>query len=93
MQITADFPKALAEELISLWEEYEAQETIASHYVFDFDKLDMLIQANQYEIGMYESPLWYLDQNKVLQDFFDSTVHLFKTPFGLSVVILIGFKR
>lgn len=27
------------------------QETVASHYVFDFDKLDMLIQANQYEVG------------------------------------------
>lgn len=51
LQITTDFPKALADEFISLWEEYEAQETIASHYVFDFDKLDMLIQANQYEIG------------------------------------------
>ena len=35
----------------SLWEEYEAQETVCSHYVFDFDKLDMLVQANQYEIG------------------------------------------
>lgn len=57
LQITADFPKALADEFLSLWEEYEAQETIASHYVFDFDKLDMLIQANQYEIGIYGSIL------------------------------------
>lgn len=50
-------PMALADEFLSLWEEYEAQETIASHYVFDFDKLDMLIQANQYEIGIYGSIL------------------------------------
>ena len=41
--------------MLSLWEEYEAQETVCSHYVFDFDKLDMLVQANQYEIGMFGS--------------------------------------
>lgn len=50
-EIVGNFPKELAEEFLSLWEEYEAQETIESHYVFDFDKLDMLLQANQYEIG------------------------------------------
>lgn len=43
--------RRLREEFLSLWEEYEVQETVASHYVFDFDKLDMLIQANQYEVG------------------------------------------
>ncbi|KAK8806319.1 hypothetical protein WA171_007403 [Blastocystis sp. BT1] len=83
LQITADFPKALADEFLSLWEEYEAQETIASHYVFDFDKLDMLIQANQYEI----------DQGRDLQEFFDSTVHRFKTPYGLSQIKLLTEKR
>lgn len=57
--------------------EYEKQETIASNYVFDFDKLDMLIQANQYE----------KDQGLDLQEFFDTTVHRFKTPYGLSVTI------
>jgi 5'-deoxynucleotidase YfbR-like HD superfamily hydrolase len=53
LKIVEKFPFALASELISLWDEYEAQETIMSHYVFDFDKLDMLIQANQYESGIY----------------------------------------
>ena len=41
----------MADELVGLWQEYEDQQTIMSHYVFDFDKLDMLIQANQYEMG------------------------------------------
>lgn len=92
MQITTDFPKALADEFISLWEEYEAQETIASHYVFDFDKLDMLIQANQYEIGTDDLVKWLADQGRDLQEFFDSTVSRFKTPYGLSVRF-IGFSE
>ena len=83
LQITKDFPPALAEEFLSLWEEYEVQETVASHYVFDFDKLDMLIQANQYEV----------DQQLDLQEFFDSTVSRFKTPYGLSQVKKLCEKR
>lgn len=51
LKIVSGFPEPLANEFVSLWEEYEKQESIMSHYVFDFDKLDMLIQANQYEIG------------------------------------------
>lgn len=70
---------------MALWEEYEAQETVASHYVFDFDKLDMLIQANQYEIGLVGGGESRSDQQLDLQEFFDSTVSRFKTPYGLSV--------
>ena len=67
----------MADEIVGLWCEYDDQQTIESHYVFDFDKLDMLVQANQYE----------MDQNINLQEFFDSTCHLFKTPYGQTVMI------
>ena len=50
-RITSDFPQPLKEEFFNLWMEYEEQRTPASHYVFDFDKLDMLIQADSYERG------------------------------------------
>ncbi|OAO11824.1 HD domain-containing protein 2-like protein [Blastocystis sp. ATCC 50177/Nand II] len=82
-KIVSDFPQPLADELVGLWQEYEDQQTIMSHYVFDFDKLDMLIQANQYE----------MDQGVDLQEFFDSTAHLFKTPYGKSQIALLQKKR
>lgn len=83
LQIVKDFPKPLSDEFINLWREYEEQETPASHYVFDFDKLDMLIQANQYEE----------DQGLDLQEFFTSTEPLFKTPYGLSVLFNLRIKN
>lgn len=83
LQIVKDFPKPLSDEFISLWREYEEQETPASHYVFDFDKLDMLIQANQYE----------QDQGLDLQEFFTSTEPLFKTPYGLSVSLILRINN
>lgn len=33
----------------ALWREYEAQQTPASHLVKDFDKLEMILQAAEYE--------------------------------------------
>lgn len=47
----ADFPQPLKEEFLGLWTEYEEQKTLESNYVFDFDKLDMLVQAEEYESG------------------------------------------
>ena len=82
-RITSDFPQPLKEEFLNLWMEYEEQRTPASHYVFDFDKLDMLIQADSYE----------RDQGKDLQEFFDSTVSLFKTPYGKSQIKLLMDRR
>lgn len=42
----------LAREIQSYFLEYENQETLESHYVYDFDKMDMLIQAKDYEYSM-----------------------------------------
>jgi hypothetical protein len=52
-----------------LWHEYEQQSSPEAHLVKDFDKLEMIIQAHEYE----------QDQGLALQQFFDSTSGKFKT--------------
>ena len=69
--------------------EYEEQKTLASNYVFDFDKLDMLVQAEEYESGSVLNGLLFVEQGINLQEFFDSTEALFKTPYGKSVATSI----
>ncbi len=61
-----------AREIEVLWHEYEDQSTPESHLVKDFDKLEMIIQAHEYEQA----------QCLTLQQFFDSTQGKFKTPTG-----------
>lgn len=61
-----------AGEVESLWREYESQSTPESHLVKDFDKLEMIIQAHEYEQA----------QGLDLQQFFDSTAGKFKTETG-----------
>jgi putative hydrolase of HD superfamily len=58
----------------ALWHEYEAQVTPESHLVKDFDKLEMIIQAHEYESAQ--------PGLGSLQQFFDSTAGKFKTPTG-----------
>ena len=88
--IVADFPQPLQDEFIGLWMEYEEQKTLASNYVFDFDKLDMLVQAEEYESGsVLNGLLPFVEQGINLQEFFDSTEALFKTPYGKSVATSI----
>jgi putative hydrolase of HD superfamily len=65
------WPTAAAE-VEALWHEYEAQSSPESHLVKDFDKLEMIIQAHEYEQA----------QGLQLQQFFDSTQGKFKTPTG-----------
>ena len=82
----ADFPQPLKEEFLGLWTEYEEQKTLESNYVFDFDKLDMLVQAEEYESGsVLILAAMCVEQGINLQEFFDSTEALFKTPYGKSV--------
>jgi hypothetical protein len=52
-------PLCTAAEVEALWREYEGQATPASHLVKDFDKLEMILQAAEYE-GAQVSPrvLW-----------------------------------
>ena len=41
--------KGPANEILDLWEEYEAQETDEARFVKDLDKFDMILQAAEYE--------------------------------------------
>ena len=38
-----------AQEIRSLWEEYEAQQTAEAKIVRELDRIDMVVQANEYE--------------------------------------------
>ncbi|KAG8196997.1 hypothetical protein JTE90_013141 [Oedothorax gibbosus] len=58
-------PKNISEEIFNLYKEYTEQVTVDAKAVKDLDKLDMLMQAYEYELEA-ESPLF-------LQDFFDNT--------------------
>jgi len=65
-------PTNAAREVAELWREYEAQSSPESHLVKDFDKLEMIVQAHEYEQA----------QGKDLQQFFDSTAGRFRTETG-----------
>ncbi|XP_028402181.1 HD domain-containing protein 2-like [Dendronephthya gigantea] len=62
----------VGQELFSLWEEYEAQETAEAKFVKNLDRFDMILQAHQYE---QES-----GQSGHLQEFFNSTEGKFDNP-------------
>lgn len=59
----------VGQELLDLWEEYEAGTTPESRFVKDIDKFEMILQADEYEV----------DQGLQLDSFFDSTKDYFKT--------------
>ncbi|KAG0600064.1 hypothetical protein M758_11G004500 [Ceratodon purpureus] len=61
-----------AEEVKELWLEYENNSTPEAKFVKDLDKLEMILQAVEYES----------EQNKVLDDFFRSTEGKFQTDLG-----------
>ncbi|QRW17051.1 HD domain-containing protein [Rhizoctonia solani] len=56
-----------------LWEEYETQTTPESRFVKDLDRLEMALQASEYE-------RCFPDEPKKLQAFFDSSVPNIKHP-------------
>lgn len=62
------------QEIESLWQEYEDGKSPEALMVKDFDKLEMILQAQEYEA----------EQDIDLQDFFDSTKGRFTTPLGQS---------
>lgn len=60
----------IGKEIYNLWKEYEDQSTPESHIVKDFDKFEMILQADEYEQS----------QGKKLDDFFSSTEGVFTHP-------------
>ena len=63
---------------MELWQEYCAAQTPEAKYVKDLDKLELILQADEYEAT----------QNVDLQQFFDNTQNIFKTETGYPSVLL-----
>ncbi|XP_049935339.1 uncharacterized protein LOC116259947 [Nymphaea colorata] len=61
-----------AEELSELWMEYEENSTLEAKLVKDFDKVEMILQALEYES----------EQGRNLEEFFESTAGKFQTDVG-----------
>jgi putative hydrolase of HD superfamily len=72
-----------AEEVKELWLEYENNSTPEAKFVKDLDKLEMILQAVEYEN----------EQNKVLDDFFRSTEGKFQTDLGKAWAAEIRNRR
>ncbi len=65
---------ACGEEILELWKEYEAGETPEAKLVKDMDKLEMILQALEYEQDG--------ENEESLDGFFDSTRGKWRTPIG-----------
>lgn len=61
-----------ADEIQELWTEYENNSSLEANLVKDFDKVEMILQALEYEI----------EHGKVLDEFFLSTAGKFQTETG-----------
>ncbi|KGN61403.1 HD domain-containing protein 2 [Cucumis sativus] len=63
-----------AKEIKELWAEYENNSSLEANLVKDFDKVELILQAFEYEI----------EHGKVLDEFFHSTAGKFQTEVGKS---------
>lgn len=62
--------KDIADEIFNLWLEYEAGTSLEAKIAKQFDKLDMIVQADTYES----------EKNMELDSFFESTKDSFSHP-------------
>lgn len=74
----------IAEEIRSLWLEYEQGPSLEAAIARQLDKFEMILQANEYEIAQPE---------KVLDSFFESTLNSFVHPEVGDRVICIRYVR
>ncbi|KAI8539258.1 hypothetical protein RHMOL_Rhmol09G0167900 [Rhododendron molle] len=72
-----------AEEIKELWAEYENNSSVEANLVKDFDKVEMILQALEYE----------MEHGKVLDEFFLSTAGKFQTEIGKSWAAEIVSRR
>ncbi|KAJ0260386.1 5'-deoxynucleotidase [Hirschfeldia incana] len=72
-----------AEEIAALWREYEANASPEAKVVKDFDKLELILQALEYE----------QEQGKDLEEFFQSTAGKFQTDIGKAWALEIASRR
>ncbi|XP_076932890.1 uncharacterized protein LOC143598593 [Bidens hawaiensis] len=72
-----------ADEMHELWMEYEENSTNEAKVVKDFDKIEMILQALEYEN----------EQNKDLEEFFEYTAGKFQTDIGKAWALEIASRR
>ncbi|KAK3235288.1 hypothetical protein CYMTET_54499 [Cymbomonas tetramitiformis] len=75
--------QAAGKELKALWEEYESGETEEAKLLKDLDKVEMILQAHEYEQA----------QSVGLSEFFDSVKDKFKTPIGKAYAAEVVRRR
>eukprot|EP00241_Pyramimonas_parkeae_P007805 CAMPEP_0114251626 /NCGR_PEP_ID=MMETSP0058-20121206/15375_1 /TAXON_ID=36894 /ORGANISM="Pyramimonas parkeae, CCMP726" /LENGTH=174 /DNA_ID=CAMNT_0001365449 /DNA_START=343 /DNA_END=867 /DNA_ORIENTATION=- len=79
----AELGSAAAQQLMDLWEEYEAGSSPEAVLLKDLDKLEMILQAHEYE----------KDQSITLNEFFNSTEGKFRTKTGQAWAVEIYKRR
>ncbi|KAG6427806.1 hypothetical protein SASPL_112053 [Salvia splendens] len=72
-----------AQEIKELWMEYEQNSSMEAKVVKDFDKVEMILQALEYET----------EQGKDLEEFFESTAGKFQTDLGKAWALEIASRR
>jgi putative hydrolase of HD superfamily len=77
------------EELVALWEEYEAGATPESKLLKDLDKVEMILQAHEYE----SRPATPGAIPPALDEFFTSTEGKFVTPVGKALAAEVVARR
>ncbi|XP_029352035.1 5'-deoxynucleotidase HDDC2 [Echeneis naucrates] len=83
--LTSQLPEELKQEIFGLWEEYETQSSPEARLVKQFDLLEMVLQAYEYE-ELEGTP-------GRLQEFFDSTNGHFHHPDVLQLVSSLNEER
>ncbi|XP_078130100.1 5'-deoxynucleotidase HDDC2 [Sander vitreus] len=83
--LSALLPEGLKKEIYGLWEEYETQSSPEARLVKEFDLLEMILQAHEYE-ELEETP-------GRLQEFFDSTNGRFHHPDVLQLLSSLNEER
>ncbi|KAG8372503.1 hypothetical protein BUALT_Bualt12G0072800 [Buddleja alternifolia] len=72
-----------AKEISDLWMEYEENSSMEAKVVKDFDKVEMILQALEYE----------KEQGKDLEEFFESTAGKFQTDLGKAWALEVASRR
>ncbi|WVZ77639.1 hypothetical protein U9M48_025485 [Paspalum notatum var. saurae] len=72
-----------AQEIRELWMEYEENASLEAKVVKDFDKIEMILQALEYE----------KEQGRDLEEFFQSTAGKFQTDIGKAWAAEIASRR
>jgi len=82
-KMTSMLGKKTGDHLLALWEEYEAGTSPEAKLLKDLDKLEMILQAQEYESS----------QSMDLNEFFTSTQDKFQTKTGIAWAAEISRRR